>query len=111
MPFPLLAGRTLANDNEAAQASDDGDVSGDKPAAWSLEVGYDFEIADHGSSFAVAYQGTDEASGVELPEKAVIASLSTGIYKNTSLGLEFRNDEDYDGSDANTFTAKLAVDF
>ena len=90
---------------------------GAEPKAWNVEVGYAFELAGKGATFAVAYQGTEQALALELPETRTLATLSVGIMKNTALAFELAKDEDYSvaeggtGKSANTVTAQLAIEF
>lgn len=93
------------------------DGSGAEPEAWNLEAVYHFEIAGKEAAAALAYQGTDEALALELPEQRYLAGISVGIFDNTSLALEWAYDKDYDqdkggtGEDANIVTLQLAAVF
>jgi hypothetical protein len=42
---------------------------GAAPSAWNLEVGYTFVIRGYENVVAAAYQGTDQAVGLELPKE------------------------------------------
>ncbi len=105
----------------ASESFEDGDLDfrgrGAEPESWNLELGYHFTMGDWDSTFAIAWQETDEALALELPERRLVAALSMEIFANTSLSLEWANDEDYDladggtGDDTDTFTAQLAVEF
>jgi len=109
---------------EYLTASDDFDPAslgfngqGAKPSAWNIELGYAFEIFGKESVVAAAYQGTDEAVALELPQERWMLGLSVGIFDNTALSLEYAYDTDYDkddggtGDNANTVVAQLAVTF
>ena len=90
---------------------------GAEPKAWNLEVGYTFNMSGKEMTFALGYQGTDEAIAMELPETRYTSSLSLGIYDNTTLSFEYALEEDYDeadggtGEDAIRATMQLAVEF
>lgn len=91
---------------------------GAEPEAWNLEVGYDFvAFGDRESNVAVAFQGTDEAVSLELPEDRFLVGLSTTLYENTSLALEYSHAEDYSvsdggtGEDGDALTLQVAVEF
>lgn len=90
---------------------------GARPSAWNLELGYSFPVFGKDTVAAVAYQGTDEAVGLELPKESWLIGWSIGIFDNTALSFEYRNDRDYSegkggtGDDSNSFVAQLAVEF
>ncbi|MCU7930159.1 MAG: LbtU family siderophore porin [Candidatus Thiodiazotropha sp. (ex Codakia rugifera)] len=91
--------------------------SGAKPAAFNLEAGYAFKLTGREVSFALAWQGTEEALTLDLPETRYLAALAVDIYKYTILGFEYAHDKNYGVSDggsgdySDTFTAQLAVVF
>ena len=91
--------------------------AGAEPSAWNLELGYGFTVFGKETVAAVAYQGTDEAVGLELPKESWLIGWSIGIFDNTALSFEYRNDSDYSegeggtGDDGNSFVAQLAVEF
>ena len=91
--------------------------SGAEPEAWNLELGYSMELFERETTFAIGYQGTDEASALHLPEDMYIGSVSMELFEHTSLALEYFHAEDYDendgGSDddADVTTLQLAVEF
>lgn len=84
---------------------------GAKPSATNIELGYDFELAGKGATFAIGSQSSKEAEALELPKQRNIAALSVAIMENTSLGFEAAMDTAYDDSKSSTYTAKLAVEF
>ncbi len=98
--------------------------SGAKPSSWNLETGIAFDIAGHESTLAIAYQKTKEALGLGLPEKRLSAAFSVAMLKNTTLSLEWAQDQDYgtgdldavsstagSGGDSDTVIAQLAIEF
>ncbi len=102
---------------EYITALDDfGDQDDAQPMAFNVEAGYTFDISGMESTFAVAYQGTDDMAG-NLPESRILGSFGIGIFEGTTLAFEYAHDEDYDlgegGTDesADAFTAQLAYEF
>ena len=91
--------------------------SGAEPEAWSLEAGLTFDFLDRQTIFSLAWQGTDEALALGLPEDRFGAALRMFVLKNTSLSLEYLHDVDYDkadggtGNDADSATMQVAVEF
>lgn len=90
---------------------------GAKPQAWNLEAAYQFNISGKKLTLAAGYQATEEARALNLPQSRMLAALSWAIDDNTTLGLEYAVDEDYDlaeggtGESAKTATLQLAVEF
>jgi hypothetical protein len=90
---------------------------GARPSAWNVELGYSFPVFGKETVAAVAYQGTEEAVGLELPKESWLIGWSIGLFDNTSLSFEYRNDSDYGereggtGDSGNSFVAQLAVEF
>jgi len=90
---------------------------GARPSAWNLEAAYGFALAGKSASFALGYQGTEEALALELPRRRLITTLSVELLDRTALSLEWAHDRDYDrceggtGRSADTVTTQLAVEF
>ena len=90
---------------------------GAQPVAWNTELGYTFDLMGKETTLAAAWQGSDEAQALGLPEDRYLAAVSVGIFDNTSLSLEWFIDEGYgtgDGrtdNDAYSGTFQLAVEF
>lgn len=100
---------------------------GAKPAALNLEAGYTWDSGLLGkeTTLAVGYQKTWEALDLGLPEERVALGLSVGVYKHTTLKLEWANDRAYGsskvgnatlgntgtGDSMDTWTAQLAFEF
>lgn len=57
--------------------------SGARPVAWNGELGYTFDWSGRETTLAAAWQGTDEAVDLGLPENRYLAAISVGIFKNT----------------------------
>lgn len=92
-------------------------TTGAKPEAWNLEVSYTTELTGYETTFALGYQGTDEALALDWAEDRYIASVGVLIFENTALALEFMSEDDYSpadggtGNDKETITMQLAVEF
>lgn len=89
----------------------------DEPATWNLEVGYAFALSEHAASLAVAYQGSDEAAFLGLPETRLAAAFRYEIVEGLGLAFEIAHDEDYaetdgsSGESADSATCQLALEF
>ena len=116
-PFNVVAEYISATDNFEAEELPF-NTGGAKPEAFNLEVGYSFNVGSVPMTAALAYQGTDDAVALELPEERIIGGLSAEIFDATSLSFEWAHDDDYSSSDGgtdefggHTFTSQLAVEF
>ena len=116
-PFTLIGEYLMATDefefNELAFEAD-----GAEPEAFNIELGYNFNVGGFDMTAAVAYQGTDEAVALELPEERILFSLSAEIFDGTALSIEWAHDDDYSDSEGGTdevggttITSQLAVEF
>jgi hypothetical protein len=107
-----------------------GNIVGAKPAAWAVDAGYSFPVLAHDSRVGLGYQGSKQASGLDmygkdgddftdmgLSKTRYLANYTVNVSKYTDLGFEIRHDVDYSvsnggtGNSANTATARLAVKF
>jgi len=86
-------------------------LGGEQPEAWNIEAGYSFAIGSREATVAVGYQGTEQATSLDLPERRMLAALSVEVMKQTSVAVEWARDEAYGGERSNTLTAQLAVEF
>ena len=90
---------------------------GAKPSAWMVQAAYGFELGGKGSTFAVGYEGTQEAQALDLPESQFLVGFSIDLLENLNLALEWARMQDYGtgdggtGKDANKATAVLAAEF
>ncbi|MGH1428112.1 MAG: LbtU family siderophore porin [Arenicella sp.] len=108
-PVTLIAEHTTALDSFGAA------LDNAEPSATNVEV--DFNTAFFGKSaiFAAAYQTTDDALVLELPESRVLVGLGVDINDHFSVGVEYARDSDYDvndggtGEDSNAFTVQFAA--
>lgn len=116
-PFTLIAEYTSAMDDfQVSELAFKG--SGAEPSAFNIEAGYSFTIAGKDATAAIAYQKTDEAVALGLPEQRVAVGVSVDVMKNTTLSFEWAHDDDYSTSDGgtgekggDTATAQVAVAF
>ena len=116
-PFNLIGEYIMAIDDfefDELAFKDDGA----EPEAFNFEAGYSFTLAGIDMTAAIAYQGTDEAVALELPEERIMGGLSADIFESTALSIEWAHDEDYSASDGGTdefggniITSQLAVEF
>ncbi len=111
---------------EHVAASDDftnGDVLADggavvgnteAPSASNMEIAFELKS---GATFALAYQVTDEALFLGLPETVMSAAYSVEVMPGSTIGLEYAAIEDYSvadggtGKDATAYTLQFAVEF
>jgi hypothetical protein len=114
-PWTLIGEYVAATqpfDDSAGEA-----LAGQSPAAWMLEVAYQFDLFTKEAQIALGYQGSREALALELPEVRGLATFNLGIYRYTTLQLEWALDQDYGesaggtGNSGNGFTAQIAVAF
>lgn len=115
-PFTIIGEYLAASDNFASsELAFNG--QGAEPSAFNVEAGFNFDLSGKEANVALGYQETEEAVGLGLPEKRVLAAFSVAIMNNTSLSFEVANDEDYSvadggtGDDSTTVTGQLAVEF
>ena len=91
--------------------------AGAKPESWNLEAGYSFDLAGKEATAGIAWQRTDQALALELPEDRYLVALSVGIHENIGLAIEWAHDLDYDiadggtGESANAITGQIAIEF
>jgi hypothetical protein len=99
------------------------------PESWNFEAAFTREILGKETTFALAYQGTNDCVFVDrvsagsyddyiaLPEDRYMGVIGVNILKNTMLKLEYMHDEDYSKSDGgtnaqnDTVSAQVAVSF
>lgn len=81
-----------------------------KPSIYNLEVGYGFGIGEIPATFAIGYQGSDDADGL-LPENKYLTALSLVVMDGTSIAFEYSTEEDYAGTDTDVITGFLGVEF
>ena len=106
-PFTLLGEYVAALDSLNVYSTTD------EPSFYNLEAAYRFNAGAIPSVFAIAFQGSDEASNYAggQDEERFLAALTMEIMEATSLGLEYKNTETYTGVETDTLTGKLSVEF
>lgn len=115
--FISAADFSLIAEYVAALSSKYDDGSNDKPSAWGLELGYDFEMLQRDANVAVSYQGTEEAAFLGLPENRISAGVSYVLHENLTLALEASRAKDYSvtkggtGKNAEAVIATLTLEF
>ena len=104
---------TLIGEYVAATESLDAYSTTDEPSFFNLEAAYHFDALGKPATFAIGYQGSDEASSYAggIDEKRTLAALSMEIMDATFLSFEYANSEDYAGIETDTITGQLAVEF
>ena len=114
--FNLIGGYVTATEAfNSGQLAFNG--QGAEPEAWNLEANYTAKIVDRDVTFAVTYQGTDEALALGQPEKRFGGAISLAIVDGATIGAEYLHDEDYGtgdggtGEDNHTATLQLAIEF
>ena len=86
------------------------------PESWNAELAFTNEVMGKEATFALGYQGTNDAVGA-LPEDRYLAAISVEILENTFLALEYLHDDDYSkgsggtSGNADVVTAQLAIEF
>ncbi len=109
--FSLIAEYVAALDSKYEKGNND------KPSAWGLELGYDFELLERDANVAVSYQGTDEAVFLGLPDNRISAGVSYALHENLALALEASRAKDYSvakggsGKNAEAVIATLTLEF
>ena len=88
-----------------------GNLVGQKPSAYNLEVAYDFTLGGKSLTAALGHQESKQAEGLGLAETSNLASLAVELKENTSLSFEYRKDKDYTGVSDDILTAFLGVKF
>jgi len=81
-----------------------------KISAWNLEAAYTMPIMEKDSTFAIAYQGTNDAQDV-LPESRYLGSVGVGIFDGTTLKFEYCRNEFEAETDEDIITTQLSIEF
>ncbi len=89
-------------------------ANSETPTASNIEVAFNLQ---KGATFALAYQMTDEAQFLDMPETVMSAAYSVEVMPGTSIGLEYMSMDDYgvadggSGETATAYTLQMAVEF
>ena len=94
------------------------DGRGARPAAWSLEAGYGFELVGRGGELTLGYQGTSEAAGLGIPSIRYLSVVTVDLWKDTLFStFEWIHDREYgtarggSGENTNKYTLQLGLEF
>ena len=115
-PFIVIGEYVGGTDDPALSFGGGPFVEVDALSAWNVECGYTFNMIGKESTFAIAYQETDECSKF-LPEKRYMASVGMALGEYFGVALEYAHDEDYDVNDGGTdddadiVTMQFALEF
>lgn len=101
----------IAEQVAAVDSFTDTTVAGEEPKARNFEFDYGFTLAGKPATVAIAFQSTDEASNVGLPEDKKLLGLSVEISDNLGLGFEVSNEEDYNNISTTNAVVQAAVSF
>lgn len=63
--------------------------------AMHLEIDYNINVHNKPISFGLIYGQSWESLALNLPKNSYIAVISTSIWKNTMMGIEYRHDDNY----------------
>jgi len=102
----LIGEYVTATESIAAYANDE-------PSAYNLEAALAFSAMGKPASMAIGYQGTEDAANTAggQPESRVLGALGVQIMDGTSVAIEYAHEQAYDGSESDTLTGQLAVEF
>ncbi len=90
---------------------------GAQPESYNVELAYSTDVLNRPMTFAIGYQGTDEAVDLDFPEERYISTVKMEVFPSTILAVEYFHDEDYSktdggtGKDAESITMQLALEF
>jgi hypothetical protein len=79
-----------------------------QPETWNFEFAY---AATDRLEIAVKYEGGDDLGANFLPEDQYGASVTYGLFENTSLALEYLHGEFENDDERDLFTTQLAIEF
>lgn len=106
-PFAIVAEYVAATTSfDRQDLSFDG--HGATPRAIDVQGVHNFKIADKPSYFAIGYDHSWEALGLNLPEQSFFTTFGVSLFKDTLARVEYRHDFNYDSGD--TATAENGVD-
>lgn len=84
------------------------DASTAKPSATNLEASVDI---GNDRTIALAYQKTDAAEALELPETATGIAYRMPVFEKASLAAEYMKNDHYDGTDEDVVILQVAYEF
>lgn len=71
-------------------------------SALNTEAAYTFKIFNRPATFAVGYEQTWQALGINLPQYGLITEASISIWRDTVEKIEYRHDINYNSSDTSS---------
>jgi len=117
----LRSGNTtfLAEQVMALESFSNGDLggtvtNGEQPVVSNIELGF---VRNGGSVLALAYQMTEQAQFIGLPETVTSIAMRKEVMRGASMALEYAQLEDYGvskggtGKTANVITLQVAMEF
>jgi hypothetical protein len=94
---------------EYVSASDEVNVAGDEPSAFSLEAAYGMPLGDRDWTLSAKYEESDEDG--DLAEEVLGLGVSTELHENTQLSINWENQELDDGVETDLIAAELSISF
>lgn len=82
----------------------------DAIAAWNVEFGYEFVLAERDGHVAVAWQGSSEGGSV-FPESRYIGTVGMDVWENVNCALEYLHNEYENDDEEDVVTADLTISF
>ena len=108
----LVETGSLALMGEYVTALDDLAGADSQVSAMNLEAAYTQVFGGQDVTLALAHQRTEETVGIDLPSERLMFALSTTLWADADVSIEWANDEFEGTSDtANTLTLQLATRF
>lgn len=86
-------------------------LGGDKPSVWHVGTHYNTAVFGAAGTLALGYSESDDASGIDLAEKRLAASISRELDSNAELIAEYVHEEDYASESVDTLNLVLATYF
>lgn len=94
---------------EYVSASDEVNVAGDEPSAFSLEAAYGMPLGDRDWTLSAKYEESDEDG--DLAEEVLGLGVSTELHENTQLSINWENQETAAGVETDLIAAELSISF
>ncbi len=98
---------TVAAEMVQADELDDGTT---EPSATSIEASMALPMGEGDWTLAVKFEETEDGSGTDVEENVGIG-LSSEIYENALLTINWESAEDYNGDETDTLAVELRVSF
>lgn len=95
---------------ELVQADELDDAAESEPSATSIEASMALPMGEGDWTIAAKFEETEDGSGTQTEENVGIG-LSSEIYENALLTINWESAEDYDGDEVDTIAVELSVSF